>query len=324
MASEIIEFVKNKGSILHKEYEITIEPLLLARNSAEEAYINHLWYTIIDQRRDVKNKIIPTIFTLLSAGFSIEFALENPKLAKEIITAVLFTYGHERKYIYEDIDRFLLDESIDKRISRTEAIIECMEEISKYKNLKNYLLKNKDKLCVDKNFRKQFTRNLKFIKEKSILFLLRDMIPNEVEPEYTPVPVDVNVFYSVQTTGLLFDDWDYDPEKILRKKNGSEIKKADILRIQKRIRILGEPFQELCKNCKENCEIGSREYRRCWGERIVELSRDLFLLGSMFCQKAVCLKDQKCIFKNKCMLPKLFIDNAREFVELMGGKNIEK
>jgi hypothetical protein len=59
---------------LRQEYEITIGSIIIDEEDVAERFVNHLWYTIIDQRRDV---VIPMMTTLMLSNTSPFFMLNK-------------------------------------------------------------------------------------------------------------------------------------------------------------------------------------------------------------------------------------------------------
>ncbi|MBD3205938.1 hypothetical protein GF319_06295 [Candidatus Bathyarchaeota archaeon] len=74
---------------LRSEYEITIEPIIVKTEDPAENFVNHLWYTIIDQRRDVKDFVIPMMSSLMISGFNPALCIYCLSLLSKITESVL-------------------------------------------------------------------------------------------------------------------------------------------------------------------------------------------------------------------------------------------
>ncbi|MHA1249848.1 MAG: hypothetical protein ACTSRP_07650 [Candidatus Helarchaeota archaeon] len=187
-------------------------------------------------------------------------------------------------------------------------------------NFKDFILNNRNILSSDKSKRKKFVKIFPYVSEKSISFMLRDISPPLDSPNIIPIPVDVNVCHSIQKTGLLFDSWPPPSNNIIPKKKITSKSNYEIIR--NRICSLSRPFEDLCSKCehKLKCDTESNNFNKCWASRIVDLSRSLFLLGTVYCQKPICLKNSPCPFHNECMLPNLKESEISSFLEIFSGK----
>lgn len=137
-------------SNLKKEYEITIGSILLNEGDPPERFVNHLWYTIIDQRRDVKDFVIPMMASLVLSGINPDTMVDNRKEAGDVITAILCSYGHELKYSEEDMEKLVQDGYYSRKLgSRSDAMLNTVGKIKErygsWKGFKNEILKNRSR-----------------------------------------------------------------------------------------------------------------------------------------------------------------------------------
>jgi hypothetical protein len=286
---------------LVEEYRITIAPILLKENDPPERFFNHFWYTIIDQRRDVRNIVIPVMASLMIAGFNVNFALENPEESVEILANVLSAYGHELKIPSNDIARLVNDGFHARTVpSRPQAVIDTIHklcerfkirEIKDLETFRRNIIQNRANYVGNEKLRKDFLKGLPLIGPKSFYFFLRNIEPLADLLE-VPTPIDTNVAQSIQKTGLMFDSW---PPKLSQVIPVAERGKH-VEAFGKRIRCLVSEANPHIKN-----------WKMTYPERIVRLSEILFLLGAVYCQKCPKGKgklhiNEACPFKEKCML----------------------
>jgi len=291
---------------LRQEYEVTIGSIILKEEAPAERFVNHLWYTIIDQRRDVKDFVIPMMATLMFSGFNPDFACDEPNEALELLTSVLTAYGHELKYSSQDNEALLRDGYYNKKTSsRSESILKTLISIKNnygrpdrpWQRFKEYVLKHRSLIIRDRKFAERLVKDWPFINSKSFRFFLRDIEPILSDPNAIPIPVDSNVAQSIQKTGLMFDQWPPNPSEVIPVSRRGE--KIFERRITQRIKNLSAWNCEECGICSE-CNKNS-----CHARRIVYLAQALFLLGSEYCQR--CCANGKfeivpCPLTRKCML----------------------
>ncbi|MHA1169723.1 MAG: hypothetical protein ACTSRU_17985 [Candidatus Hodarchaeales archaeon] len=282
---------------LIQEREIVIEPLILNISDPPERFINHLLYTVINQRRDVKNVIIPIQMTLVLAGISPDMIIENIEKTRDVITAVLIAYGHDLKYSDQDYIELKEDEFNEaKQGSRSSGYVDnavyLFERFNSWENVKKYFLELREKSLNDNKDLKALDSNLKYISTKSLRFFLRDIRPVVSDHRNIPIPIDTNVIQAIQKTGLLFDKWPPDPTKSIPVKDREKHQQE----IEKRVKLI-------CKLLKRKVESSFK-----LNELIVAFAEALFLLGAVYCQLCpVNAKKnpkilEKCPFKGKCMM----------------------
>lgn len=276
---------------LRDEYEMTIGSILLHEDDPPERFVNHLWYTIIDQRRDVKDFVIPMMASLMLAGLDPDSIVDNREEAGEIITAVLSFYGHELKYSKEDMERLVRDGYYSRRVgSRSDAILETVAKIKErygsWKMFKDVILEKRNRYMKDEKLRRRDVSEYPYVSEKSFAFFLRDIEPVLLDPELIPIPIDSNVAQSIQLTGLLFEDWPPERDQIIDM--GKRTERKAVGRITSRVRELAESFDETPR-------------------KTVQLAQALFLLGAEYCQN--CPKKTvgeyrpiPCPIQNYCMM----------------------
>lgn len=287
---------------LDEEYKITIAPLLLKEDDSPERFFNHLWYTIIDQRRDVRNIVIPIMASLMIAGFNVNFVLKKPEESAEILANILSAYGHELKVPRRDVDRLVEDGFHTKAVpSRPQAIVDTIYKlcerfkISEIKDLEAFrkdIIQNRANYLRNGKLRGEFVKGLPLIGPKSFYFFLRDIEPL-ADPRAVPIPIDTNVAQSIQKTGLMFDSWPPELSQVIPVANRGKYARV----FEDRIRYLVSETNPHAKN-----------WKMTYSERIVRLSEMLFLLGAVYCQKCPSKGkkklhiNDKCPFKERCML----------------------
>ncbi|MFW6116994.1 MAG: hypothetical protein ACOC6G_00230 [Thermoproteota archaeon] len=270
---------------LRREFEITIENLLLEEGDSAVEFVNHLWYTIIDQRRDVKDFVIPMMASLMLSGFNPDYVVENRDEAREVLTAVLTVYGHELKYPKEDVERLVEDGYYSRMVgSRTDAVVETLGDIygryggdSPWRTFKEDVLRRRSRIIREDRLAKSVVRDWPYIRSKSFRFFLRDIEPILADPEAIPVPVDTNVAQCIQKTGLLFEKWPPDPSEVIPVLQRGQ--KDNERRITRKVKELAQWAREDCGIC-EICDP-----IRCHSRRIVYLAQVLFLMGAVYCQR---------------------------------------
>jgi len=291
---------------LRQEYEITIDSIILNEEDSAERFVNHLWYTIIDQRRDVKDFVIPMMATLMLSGFNPDFACNEPDEALEFLTSVLTAYGHELKYSSKDNEALLKDGYYTKRVaSRPESILKTLMSIRRnygrlgrpWQRFKEYILKHRSLIIKNRKFAERVVKDWPLISSKSFRFFLRDIEPILSDPNAIPVPVDSNVARSIQKTGIMFDQWPPNLSEVIPVSRRGEKKSEK--RITERIKNISVWNGEDCGICSK-CDKSS-----CHARRMVYLAQALFLLGSEYCQRCCVngkLKLVPCPLSSRCML----------------------
>lgn len=291
---------------LKEEYEMTIGSILLDEEDPAKRFVNHLWYTIIDQRRDVKDFVIPMMASLMLSGIDPNAIVNNKEETREIITAVLSSYGHELKYSKADMKRLVEDGYYSRKLgSRSDAILDTVEKIKErydsWKGFKNKILENRSRYMKDGKLRRKEVSEYPYVSEKSFSFFLRDIEPILLDPELIPIPIDSNVAQSIQLTGMLFDEWPPSEDEIVNKKKRDQQEAVE--KITGRVRGLARTFDESPR-------------------KTVQLAQSLFLYGAEYCQKCPKKEGEKyrpisCPIKNQCMVGNHL--NQRQIQELVEG-----
>lgn len=266
-----------------------IEPIIVNRNSDgsfdSSEILNRLAYTIIDQQRDVSSVVIPIWVTLMYLGVNHEF-LSKSKHAGELVQSVLQAYGHQQYHTREDLK--LAGKS---GASRTDAFIDVYKKYDPDSFL-NFIISHKKN--IETIFKELNT--LKFISYKSASFFLRDI----EGIEYDILPIDVNVAYSFQLTGLFFIKEDGMPpfETIIKSVVGVS-RRNDPGNYRK----ISDKMLRLCS------EEGFSPH---------QINRYFFLLGSDFCQN---LKCTECFLSDCCYFnSELSSDQKKSFIERLKSR----
>ena len=202
-----------------------------------------------------------------------DFLSESP-YATEFVQSMFKAYGHQNYHTPTDFQ-------IRGRggASRTDAFIQAYKN---YSTEEFYSLITENSQNIETIFKELL--ELKFISYKSASFFLRD-----VEGlEYDILPIDVNVAYSFQYTGLFSDD---DPFK-----NEND----NIIPVSKRTKLneyskISNKIQDLCLKHGYNPN---------------EINRYLFLLGADFCQSLRC---NDCCVKKYCFFDSLTTEKKEIF-----------
>lgn len=286
-AEEIFKKVKDYYENSDKFNKI-VEPIIVYRNSEgffdASEILNRLAYTIIDQQRDVSSVVIPIWVTLMYLGVNSEF-LAKSKHAPELVQAVLQAYGHQQYHTRQDLSL-----AGKRGASRTDAFIDVYKKYTPESFL-NFILTNSRN--VEKIFEELI--KLKFISYKGASFFLRDI----EGLEYDILPIDVNVAYSFQLTGLFF------------------LKEDGIPPFDEIINSLISASQ---RNKPTNYKkISDKMLRLCnrTGNNPHHMNRYFFLLGSDFCQKFNC---RECFLAGSCYFStELSSDQKQIFVEKLRG-----
>lgn len=205
-----------------------------------------------------------------------DFLSESP-YSNELVQSMFKAYGHQNYHTKQDF------EFIGKGgASRTDAFIKAYKTYTP-EDFLSLIFENSQN--IELIF--QELLKLKFISLKSASFFLRD-----VEGlEYDILPIDVNVAYSFQYTGLFFD-------------MDSSKRKDDIIPVSKRTQLreyslISNRIQDLC------LKLGYNPH---------EINRYLFLLGADFCQS---LKCDSCCVKNECYFNSLHFEEKEKFKRLI-------
>ena len=273
-----------------QNYNKLIAPIILKKdtngNFDSSELLNRLSYTIVDQQRDVASIIIPIWVNMMYLNVNPEFISESP-LAEEFVQSMFKAYGHQNYHTKADLK--VREKS---GASRTDAFMNVYKTYSP-DEFKDFISKNSQ----DIGFIFNELIKLKFISYKSASFFLRD-----VEGlEYDILPIDVNIAYSFQYTGLFFID-----ESI---KNFSDVLESTIP-VSKR-----NDINEYSKISDKLMDLSSElDYNP------YEINRFLFLLGANFCQS---LKCENCIVKKYCYFHNLpTIGHKQMFIEKIKPENI--
>lgn len=266
-----------------------IEPIIVYKNSEgsfdASEILNRLAYTIIDQQRDVSSVIIPIWVTLMYLGVNPEF-LSKSKHAAELVQSVLQAYGHQQYHTHHDLTL-----AGKRGASRTDAFIDVYKTYTPESFL-NFILSN------GRNVEKIFEEliKLKFVSYKGASFFLRDI----EGMEYDILPVDVNVAYSFQLTGLFF------------------LKDEGIPPFNE---VLNSLISASQRNKPTNYKkISNKMLHLCYrsGNNPYQMNRYFFLLGSDFCQNLKCFE---CFFSGSCYFNnELSSFQKRKFLEKLKFK----
>ena len=205
-----------------------------------------------------------------------EFLSESP-YASELVQSMFKAYGHQNYHTKADF------EVREKGgASRTDAFIQAYKNYTP-EDFQNFIIENSQN--IELIFEELI--KLKYISLKSASFFLRD-----VEGlEYDILPIDVNVAYSFQYTGLFFDSDSIDFED-------------DIIPVSKRTQLreyslISDRIMDLCS------KLGYNPH---------EINRYLFLLGADFCQS---LKCDSCCVRNECYFNSLPAEKKEIFKRLI-------
>ena len=291
--------------VLRNEYDITIDPILVNTNDPAEHFVNHLWYTIIDQRRDVKDNVIPMMASLMTSGFNPNFVINNKEESIEILLAILTSYGHELKFPKSDVERLFEDGYYSQKVgSRSDAILKTLESIhstypssNPWKSFKTDILKRRAEIIKNDRLAKTIVKEWPYIQSKSFKFFLRDIEPILDDSDMIPVPVDTNVAQGIQKTGLFFEEWLPKTNNIIPINRRTQKESEErIIRTIKKLAKYNEDTCILCDQCdKQNCH----------SRRIVYLAQALFLMGAEYCQKCFTRPTRRmiaCPLQDLCML----------------------
>lgn len=272
-----------------EKFQKLIAPIIIKKdhngNFDPVELLNRLTYTIVDQQRDVASVVIPIWVNIMFKNMNPEFLSESP-YATEFVQSIFQAYGHQNYHSKEDF-------KFRSRIgaSRTDALIQAYKEYSP-KDFLELIINNSNNIeTIFKELLK-----LKFISHKSASFFLRD-----VEGlEYDILPIDVNVAYSFQYTGLFFMNQG-DTSSISNLFDFSKVLE-EIIPVSKRTEI--SQYSKMSDKIYLVCEkLGHNPY---------EINRYLFLLGAEYCQS---LKCTNCCVKEYCYFNKLTIPQKDKFVE---------
>lgn len=273
-----------------QNYNKLIAPIILKKdvngNFDSSELLNRLSYTIVDQQRDVASIIIPIWVNMMYMNVNPDFISESP-FASELVQSLFKAYGHQNYHTKVDM-------KVREKpgASRTDAFIDVYNTYST-DEFKDFISKNSQ----DIGFIFNELIKLKFISYKSASFFLRD-----VEGlEYDILPIDVNVAYSIQYTGLFFMDQSIENFSDVLESTIPVSKRNDISKYSK----ISDKLIDLCSELNYNPH---------------EINRFLFLLGADFCQS---LKCENCIVKNYCYFNNLpTIGHKQMFIEKIKSENI--
>lgn len=275
MLNHLIEYF-SKG----ETYKKLIEPIIIRKdnkgNFDSTELLNRLVYTIVDQQRDVASIIIPIWVNLMYKNVNPDFLSESP-YASEFVQSMFKAYGHQNYHT-----KFDFKVRGKGGASRTDAFIQAYKNNTP-EDFQNLIVDNSQN--IELIFEELI--KLKYISLKSASFFLRD-----VEGlEYDILPIDVNVAYSFQYTGLFFDSDSFDF-------------KDEIIPVSKRTHLreyslISDRIFDLCSNLGYNPH---------------EINRYLFLLGADFCQS---LKCDTCCVRNECYFNSLPSEKKEIFKRLI-------
>ncbi|PAV05461.1 hypothetical protein [Methanobacterium bryantii] len=264
-----------------KNFQKLIAPIIIKKDSNGDydpvELLNRLAYTIVDQQRDVASIVIPIWVNMMYKDINPDFLAKSP-YATEFVQSMFKAYGHQNYHSKTDFE-------IRGKggASRTDAFVQAYNEYSPDEFLDFIKHNSSDIESIFKELVK-----LKYISLKSASFFLRD-----VEGlEYDILPIDVNVAYSFQYTGLFFKDNSLNSFDEVLKEIIPVSKRTNIVEYSK----ISDRMQELCS------ELGYNPY---------ELNRYLFLLGADFCQS---LKCKSCFLRENCYFNDLSSECKEKFV----------
>lgn len=263
------------------KFKKLIEPIILKKdiNGVFDSIelINRLAYTIVDQQRDVESIIIPIWVTMMSMNMNPNF-LAKSHYASDFVQSMLKAYGHQNYHTKED---FKIREK--SGASRTDAFLQLYQEYTP-EEFHEFILENSN--VIETIFKELI--KLKYISLKSASFFLRD-----VEGlEYDILPIDVNVAYSFQYSGLFNYNQSESFESVL----------DNIIPVSKRTKIV--EYSKISDNLKNLCfKLNLSPY---------EVNRYLFLLGADYCQS---LKCDKCFLSDYCYFNSLLSNQKSKFAD---------
>lgn len=260
-----------------------IAPIILKRDKSgnfdSTELLNRLTYTIVDQQRDVASIIIPIWVNMMYMDMNRDFISES-SFATEFVQSMFKAYGHQNYHSKADM-------KVRGKVgaSRTDAFIEVYKKYSP-EDFRDLVVNNSHDIGYIFNE----LIKLKFISYKSASFFLRD-----VEGlEYGILPIDVNVAYSFQYSGLFFIDEHLNSFSDILEYLIPVSKRGDI-RVYSRI---SDKLLDLCLKLDYNP---------------YEVNRYLFLLGADFCQT---LKCEQCFVKKYCYFSNISTEKHKmEFIK---------
>jgi len=296
-------------------FKKTIEPILLdLRRANLEELVYRLAYTIVDQRRDVEDVVIPIWFTFRLCGISLEEIRDlGEGFLEEVFACLLREYGHEGHLPQNDLNEISEELGRGKQTSRAMAVAEALFNLSIFEkisaklvgrklDLKSFIEKYYGHLMTDKVLRARFIRSFKLLGSKSLEFFLRDIIPNYNDIELIPMPVDVHVAATSQLLGLYF--YEEELEEICRGRLDRAFNVSYRAIFTKEV---AGRLKELAKRCGLN------------SDQALKTSRALFLLGAYYCSERKC---HDCPVKKECfyqLLLKADFRLASKFRERIGS-----
>jgi len=300
-------------------FKKTIEPILLdLRRATLEELAYRLAYTIVDQRRDVENVIIPIWFTFRLSGISLEEIRDLGKgFLEEVFACLLREYGHEGHFPQNDLNKISKELGRGKQTSRASAVAEALFNLSIFEKIsaklvgrkldfKSFIKKYYGHLTTNnkdnKVLRARFARSFKLLGSKSLDFFLRDVIPNYNDIKLIPMPVDVHVAATSQLLGLYF--YEEELEEICRGRLDLAFNVSHRANFTEEV---ARRLKELAKRCGLN------------SDQALKISRALFLLGAYYCSERKC---HDCPVKKECFYQRLLkadFQLATKFRERIGS-----
>ncbi len=272
-----------------EKFQKLIAPIIIKKdqkgNFNPVELLNRLTYTIVDQQRDVASVVIPIWVNMMFKNMNPEFLSES-LYATEFVQAMFQAYGHQNYHSKEDF-RFRSRSGA----SRTDAFVQAYKEYSP-EDFLELILKNSDN--IETIFKELIKLN--FISHKSASFFLRDI----EGLEYDILPIDVNVAYSFQYTGLFF----MTEGNALSNSNNIDFFNVvgKIIPVSKRTEI--SQYSKMSDKIYWVCEkLGHNPY---------EINRYLFLLGAEYCQS---LKCTSCCVNEYCYFNNLSNSQKEKFIE---------
>jgi len=267
---------------LKGKYDKVIEPIILdLSRCGDEELIDRFVYTIIDQRRPVETCVIPAWFTFLRTGISASTLRESREardLLEEVCAALLYEYGHELLWLSEEVKTFKreLPQASGGRSSAWASAYVKLATDPRYAGFKSFIERERATFVKNEARARKFLKEFKMIGFKSLLFFLRDLKPVPTALEEVPLPIDVNTMLSMQLTGVYFSEEEakaiFLEEAVTEELVASKAK-------------LAQKHYEISEHLKKRLAELVSAAGKPGTEAVVELSRGLFLVGALFCNK---------------------------------------
>jgi len=310
--------IVEEDAVLREGFEKTIKPLLVDLKRADpEELIFRFIYTIIDQRRDVEEVVIPVWFTFRMTGLDLNNLqrLDVDKV-EEIFACLLQEYGHEQYYTQNDYNN--IAQELGKSIpSRAYAIAEALRILLNFKehskklvgetlDFTEFIRKYYEDLVINAHLRRKFLSLFEFVGEKSLDFFLRDLHTEVRDMRAVPFPVDVHVAETSQLLGLYFTD-----DEVRRIIQGDF---SAVFPLSDREEYASEIKRRIVEKA-EKCGYKP--------EDVKDLNRSLFLVGKYYCSQGKC---DVCPVSRYCFLQQLLRKDpsrAREFLRKIRGERCE-